>query len=74
MIVYISYGASLVFYAAIFPRLSINDPKYRTVRRENAPPEVIADVDTRVRNHISTISTTWSNIGFLLISVILLVG
>ncbi|KAH8555581.1 autophagy-related protein 22-like protein [Umbelopsis sp. PMI_123] len=72
IVVYVTYGASLVFYAAIFPRLSLNDPKVRTARREGMPPVEYSALESITRNHYSTISTTWSNIGFLLISVILI--
>ena len=58
--------------AAIFPRLSLNDPKVRTARREGMPPTEYSALESITRNHYSTISTTWSNIGFLLISIILI--
>lgn len=58
--------------AAIFPRLSVNDPKVRTARREGMPAGEYAALESITRNHYSTISTTWSNIGFLLISLILI--
>ncbi|RUP40942.1 LOW QUALITY PROTEIN: autophagy-related protein 22-like protein [Jimgerdemannia flammicorona] len=71
IIVYISYGASLVFYAAIFPRLALNEKVYRDARRSNLPQEDLADVETRCRNHISTVSTAWSNVGFFIVEMIL---
>lgn len=58
--------------AAIFPRLALNDPKVRTARREMMPPAEYSALESITRNHYSTISTTWSNIGFLMISVILI--
>ncbi|KAG2216250.1 hypothetical protein INT45_010116 [Circinella minor] len=70
LILQVSYGASLVFYWAIFPQLAINDPKVRAAKRST----VISEEDYTViesfsRNHISTISTAWSNIGFFVISI-----
>ncbi|CEJ04281.1 hypothetical protein RMCBS344292_18248 [Rhizopus microsporus] len=57
----IAYGATLVFYAAVFPILSDNLP---AVREKGEDPE-------KWRNHVSTISTTWSNVGFVIVSGIL---
>lgn len=68
----VSYGASLVFYWAIFPELAINDPKVRAVRRSCRDQEYYLHFESMARNHISTVSTAWSNIGFLLISVIII--
>ncbi|KAJ2961191.1 hypothetical protein NQZ79_g3494 [Umbelopsis isabellina] len=72
IVVYVSYGASLVFYAAIFPTLAVNDPKVRTARREGMPKPDYMVLESLSRNHYSTISTTWSNVGFLLISIIII--
>jgi hypothetical protein len=56
----------------MFPRLAINDPKVRTARREGMPQAEYQVLESLRRNHYSTISTTWSNIGFLLISIIII--
>ncbi|ORY91851.1 autophagy-related protein 22-like protein [Syncephalastrum racemosum] len=68
----ISYGASLVFYAAAFPNLSDNLP---AVRAAQANPKRTAkekqQVSEKWRNHVSAISTTWSNIGFLILTALL---
>lgn len=70
LIFQVSYGASLVFYWAVFPELAVNDPKVRAARRINRDTENYLHLESMARNHISTVSTAWSNIGFFLISVI----
>ncbi|KAI9318177.1 autophagy-related protein 22-like protein [Dichotomocladium elegans] len=70
LIFQVTYGASLVFYWAIFPSLAVNDPKVRSARRNKMGQETYMVLESRVRNHLSTISTAWSNIGFLAISLI----
>ncbi|KAG1220469.1 hypothetical protein G6F35_006684 [Rhizopus arrhizus] len=57
----ISYGTCLVFYAAVFPILSDNLP---VVRERGEAAE-------KWRNHVSTVSTTHSNIGYLVTSGVL---
>ncbi|KAI9253167.1 autophagy-related protein 22-like protein [Sporodiniella umbellata] len=57
----ISYGTSLAFYAAVFPTISDNLPQVREKGEDNE----------KWRNHVSAISTTHSNIGFLVVSGIL---
>ncbi|KAI9033720.1 autophagy-related protein 22-like protein [Phycomyces nitens] len=73
LIFQVSYGASLTFYWAYFPTLAANEPKVRTARHElgldNPDYQVI---ESTMRNHISTVSTAWSNIGFFSISIILI--
>ncbi|KAI9315385.1 autophagy-related protein 22-like protein [Dichotomocladium elegans] len=68
----ISYGASLVFYAAAFPTLSYNLPIVRSAR---ADPSLTADEKDTVistwRNHVSAWSTVYSNIGFFIITGVL---
>ncbi|ORY00865.1 MFS general substrate transporter [Basidiobolus meristosporus CBS 931.73] len=68
----IAYGASLVFYAAAFPTLADNLP---IVRAAKADPEKTKEekmtITEKWRNHVSTISTTWSNVGFLIVTSIL---
>ncbi|KAK9764088.1 hypothetical protein K7432_008712 [Basidiobolus ranarum] len=65
----IAYGASLVFYAAAFPTLADNLPIVRAAR---ANPEMSKEekmsITEKWRNHVSTISTTWSNVGFLIVT------
>ncbi|KAI9247462.1 autophagy-related protein 22-like protein [Phascolomyces articulosus] len=71
LIFQISYGVSLVFYWAIFPQLAINDPKVRAARRSNhISDEDYLVIESISRNHISTISTAWSNIGFFVICIL----
>lgn len=95
--IFVTYGASLVFYAAVFPVLAHNMPEIRALRREmrrevrsvfgpkvtptaaqveNSPTVLelrnkLALEEALERNHISNISTTWSNIGFFLVGIIL---
>lgn len=61
MIGFISYGATLVFYAAIFPRLARNTPHARQLREkyENGeiPAEVYETEESLEKNRISNIST-----------------
>ncbi|KAI8380191.1 autophagy-related protein 22-like protein [Blakeslea trispora] len=68
----ISYGTSLAFYAAAFPNLSDNLP---IVRQVIANPCLTDKEKEKVietwRNHISAVSTIFSNIGFLLTSGVL---
>ncbi|KAI9497101.1 autophagy-related protein 22-like protein [Zychaea mexicana] len=68
----ISYGTTLVFYGAAFPILSDNLPVVRQARTsaQMSFQETQAVVE-RWRNHVSAISTTWSNIGFLILTVAL---
>ncbi|KAI8080174.1 autophagy-related protein 22-like protein [Gilbertella persicaria] len=65
----ISYGTTLAFYAAAFPNLSDNLPIVRYAKvnpnLSNKEKELVIE---RWRNHISAISTTFSNIGFLVTS------
>ncbi|CEG64422.1 hypothetical protein RMATCC62417_01397 [Rhizopus microsporus] len=68
----ISYGTSLVFYAAAFPTLSDNLP---VVRKARADPNLSRDeklvITEKWRNHVSAVSTIFSNIGFLIMTGIL---
>lgn len=68
---YITYGATLVFYAAEFPRLARYMPNVRKAREEDLKDGIISQeeydrLDSLERNHISSISTAHSNIGYLL--------
>ncbi|KAI7872104.1 autophagy-related protein 22-like protein [Spinellus fusiger] len=68
----VTYGVSLVFYWAYFPVLATNDPKIRNARRElGAESSDYQEMASMMRNHISTISTAWSNIGFFVLSLLL---
>ncbi|KAI9486255.1 MAG: autophagy-related protein 22-like protein [Benjaminiella poitrasii] len=72
IIALISYGTSLVFYSAAFPNLCDNLP---VVRHAKANPN-LSEVDRqrvieRWRNEVSAVSTTFSNVGFLIMSGLL---
>ena len=61
MIGFISYGATLVFYAAIFPRLARNTQHSRNLRERYDSGEISAEVyeqeESLEKNRISNIST-----------------
>lgn len=61
MIGFISYGATLVFYAALFPRLARNTAHARTIRDKYEAGETEKEVYEREesleKNRISNIST-----------------
>jgi hypothetical protein len=61
MIGFISYGATLVFYAALFPRLARNTQHSRDLREEYDRREISLEVYEREesleKNRISNIST-----------------
>ncbi|KAI8344348.1 autophagy-related protein 22-like protein [Chlamydoabsidia padenii] len=67
----VSYGVTLVCYSAAFPVLSDNLP---IVRKTRADPTVSVEETQNVvekwRNHVSAISTGWSNVGFLILSAV----
>jgi hypothetical protein len=68
-------GATLVFYAALFPRLARYMPDVRKAREEDLKEQKIDQeeydrIESMERNHISNISTAHSNIGYLLTLVI----
>ncbi|KAJ8519663.1 hypothetical protein ONZ45_g3385 [Pleurotus djamor] len=69
MIGFISYGATLVFYAAAFPRLARNTPHARALRDKYEAGEVSKEEyeveESMEKNRISNISTTHSNIGYI---------
>jgi hypothetical protein len=65
---YIAYGATLVFYAAVFPRLARYMPHVRKARDEDLKEGKITQeeydaIESLEKNHISNISTAHSNIG-----------
>lgn len=71
IVAYVSYGATLVFYAAVFPRLARYMPHVRKAREEKLKGGKISQeeyemVESLERNHISNVSTAHSNIGYLL--------
>lgn len=70
MVGFISYGATLVFYAAIFPRLARNTQHTRNLRERYDRGEISAEVheqeESLEKNRISNISTTHSNIGYIM--------
>jgi hypothetical protein len=61
MIGFISYGATLVFYAALFPRLARNTQHSRDLREKyengDVSPEVYEVEESMEKNRISNIST-----------------
>ena len=61
MIGFISYGATLVFYAAVFPRLARNTRHLRNLRKKYDRGEILADdyerEESLEKNRISNIST-----------------
>ena len=61
MIGFITYGATLVFYAAIFPRLARNTPHARQLREKFENGEIPAEEyeveESLEKNRISNIST-----------------
>ncbi|TFK46944.1 MFS general substrate transporter [Heliocybe sulcata] len=69
MLGFISYGATLVFYAAVFPRLARNTAKSREVREKYERGELSEEEwereESLERNRVSNISTTHSNIGYI---------
>ena len=64
MLGFISYGATLVFYAALFPRLARNTKKSRELREEYEQGKISAEIYEREesleKNRISNISTVGS--------------
>ncbi|KAL2222840.1 hypothetical protein M432DRAFT_23916 [Thermoascus aurantiacus ATCC 26904] len=75
IVAYVAYGATLVFYAAAFPRLARYMPHVRKAREEDLKEGKISQqeydaIESLEKNHISNISTAHSNIGYLLTLVI----
>ncbi|KAG2115812.1 autophagy-related protein 22-like protein [Suillus discolor] len=66
---FVSYGATLVFFSALFPRLARNTPHARQLREkyENGEisPEVYEQEESLEKNRISNISTAHSNVGYV---------
>ncbi|KAF4619178.1 hypothetical protein D9613_004862 [Agrocybe pediades] len=69
MMGFITYGATLVFYAALFPRLARNTQHSRTLLARYNAGEITREVyeveESLEKNRISNISTTHSNIGYI---------
>ncbi|KJA29632.1 hypothetical protein HYPSUDRAFT_125838 [Hypholoma sublateritium FD-334 SS-4] len=69
MIGFITYGATLVFYAALFPRLARNTLRSRTLREKFEAGDISREEyeveESLEKNRISNISTTHSNIGYI---------
>lgn len=75
IISYISYGATLVFYAALFPRLARYMAHVRKAREDDLKDGKIDQkeydrIESLEKNHISNISTAHSNVGYLLTLVL----
>lgn len=64
MIGFITYGATLVFYAAVFPRLARNTPHARELREKLDNGEISAEEyeveESLEKNRISNMSTVSS--------------
>ncbi|KAF9000299.1 MFS general substrate transporter [Cyathus striatus] len=69
MIGFISYGATLVFYAALFPRLARNTHHSKALRQRYESGEIKREEyeieESLEKNRISNISTMHSNIGYI---------
>ncbi|KAI0068503.1 MFS general substrate transporter [Artomyces pyxidatus] len=69
MVGFITYGATLVFYAAVFPRLARNTQHARDLKEKydngEIPAEVYEQEESLEKNRISNISTMHSNIGYI---------
>jgi len=68
---YVSYGGTLVFYAAAFPRLARNTLHARTLRERHLNGEISAEEyeveESMEKNRISNISTMHSNLGYIIV-------
>ena len=71
MISFITYGATLVFYTAVFPRLARNTPHARRLRKKYEAGEISAEEyqveESLEKNRISNISTVRSRLRFSLL-------
>lgn len=69
IISFVSYGATLVFYAAAFPRLARNTPHSRKLRDKYENGKISAEEyekeESLEKNRISNISTMHSDVGYL---------
>lgn len=68
---FVSYGATLVFYAAVFPRLARNTARSRALFDKYETGEISREQyefeESLEKNRISNISTTHSNIGYIVV-------
>lgn len=70
MVGFITYGATLVFYAAVFPRLARNTQHARDLKEKydngEIPAEVYEQEESLEKNRISNISTVirFSHLGW----------
>ncbi|EKM59858.1 uncharacterized protein PHACADRAFT_206077 [Phanerochaete carnosa HHB-10118-sp] len=69
MVGFISYGATLVFYAAAFPRLARNTSHSRDLKRKYEAREISREVyeveESMEKNRISNISSMHSAVGYI---------
>ncbi|KAF7302468.1 Autophagy-related protein [Mycena chlorophos] len=69
MVGFISYGATLVFYAALFPRLARNTARAKEIQAKYEAGEMSKEEfeleESLQKNLISNISTAHSNIGYV---------
>ncbi|KAK7696121.1 hypothetical protein QCA50_000764 [Cerrena zonata] len=69
MIGFTTYGATLVFYSAIFPRLARNTPHARQLKEKytngEIPLEVYETEESLEKNRICNIATVHNNIGYI---------
>ncbi|KAL4081451.1 autophagy-related protein 22-like protein [Scleroderma yunnanense] len=63
---FVTYGASLIFYAAAFPRLARNTPYLRKLREKYESGEVCAEEYERVHNNVGYVATSALNLALLL--------
>ena len=70
IISYVAYGATLVFYAALFPRLASCMPNVKGAEEDlkegKISKEAYVKIESLEKNHLSNISTAHSDIGYLL--------
>ncbi|KAG2155145.1 MFS general substrate transporter [Suillus bovinus] len=66
---FVSYGATLVFFSALFPCLARNTPHARQLKEKyengDISPEVYEQEESLEKNRISNISTFHSNVGYI---------
>ncbi|TDL30023.1 MFS general substrate transporter [Rickenella mellea] len=69
VIAFVSYGSTLVFCTAIFPRLARNTPHAKELREKyesrEIPLEVYEREESLEKNRISNISNVHSNVGYV---------
>ncbi|KDQ17237.1 hypothetical protein BOTBODRAFT_30053 [Botryobasidium botryosum FD-172 SS1] len=74
MISFISYGATLMFYIAVFPRLARSTPRSRELREKYENGEIghkeYEIEESMEKNRISNWATINNNIGYLCVSLV----